>query len=388
MTKFPNPFELLEKKKNLEDMQNINDAKNIGNTAKDKAPGIATDAFNTTKDKAPGIATDVFNTAKDKTTGVASDVFNTAKDKAPGIATDVFNTAKDKATGVASDLAGDVQDEVISAGQQVKNSKYVDYIYPTIIAILLFVFNSICYSNIFSKYQKELNEKIIGEVENDSFWILRKIPFLFVYLYLSICIVLFVILYFVFDILNVNYLYYTFIVHLGITGLLLFVLSFIPSLVEIFENSFGISMLKLSKPGAIKKFFDNFATKAFPSFNIDLTFFLSIFSISTFKEDFKKFITFTIFNNDTESAFSDLKLNGLNETDGLNDIDKEALKAFIDNPNYDNSKKGSNQEEKQKIYNLREELFKLLIKKYENGHFMWTYFSSIITTFIVLVYMT
>ena len=29
MTKFPNPFELLEKKKNLEDMQNINDAKNI-----------------------------------------------------------------------------------------------------------------------------------------------------------------------------------------------------------------------------------------------------------------------------------------------------------------------------------------------------------------------
>ena len=51
MTKFPNPFELLEKKKNLEDMQNINDAKNIGNTAKDKAPGIATDAFNTAKDK-------------------------------------------------------------------------------------------------------------------------------------------------------------------------------------------------------------------------------------------------------------------------------------------------------------------------------------------------
>ena len=328
MTKFPNPFELLEKKKNLEDMQNINDAKNIGNTAKDKAPGIATD------------------------------------------------------------LAGDVQDEVISAGQQVKNSKYVDYIYPTIIAILLFVLNSICYSNIFSKYQKDLNEKIIGEVENDSFWILKKIPFLFVYLYLSICIVLFVILYFVFDILNVNYLYYTFIVHLGITGLLLFVLSCIPSLVEIFENSFGISMLKLSKPTAIKDFFDNFATKAFPSFNIDLTFFLSIFSLSTFKEDFKKFITFTIFNNDTESAFSDLKLNGLNESDTkFSDNDKEALKAFIDNPlkiKIDDPMK----DKKQKIFELREELFKLLFKKYENGHFMWTYFSSIITTFIVLVYMT
>lgn len=95
MTKFPNPFELLEKKKNLEDMQNINDAKNIVNSAKDKAPDIATD------------------------------------------------------------LVGNVQDEVISAGQQVKNSKYVDYIYPTIIAILLFVFNTICYSNIFSKYQKK-----------------------------------------------------------------------------------------------------------------------------------------------------------------------------------------------------------------------------------------
>ena len=133
MTKFPNPFELLEKKKNLEDMQNINDAKNIGNAAKDKAPGIATDAF------------------------------NTAKDKAPGIATDAFNTAKDKVPDDASDLAGDVQDEVISAGQQVKNSKYVDYIYPAIIVILLFVLNSICYSNIFSKYQKDLNEKIIGE---------------------------------------------------------------------------------------------------------------------------------------------------------------------------------------------------------------------------------
>ena len=343
MTKFPNPFELLEKKKNLEDMQNINDAKNIGNTAKDKAPGIATDAFNTAKDNAPGIATY---------------------------------------------LADDVQDEVISAGQQVKNSKYVDYIYPAIIAILLFVLNSICYSNIFSKYQKDLNEKIIGEVENDSFWILKKIPFLFVYLYLSICIVLFVILYFVFDILNVNYLYYTFIVHLGITGLLLFVLSCIPSLVEIFENSFGISMLKLSKPTAIKDFFDNFATKAFPSFNIDLTFFLSIFSLSTFKEDFKKFITFTIFNNDTESAFSDLKLNGLNETDNkFSDNDKEALKAFIDNPlkiKIDDPMKDN----KQKIFELREELFKLLFKKYENGHFMWTYFSSIITTFIVLVYMT
>ena len=123
MTKFPNPFELLEKKKNLEDMQNINDAKNIGNTAKDKAPGIATD------------------------------------------------------------LAGDVQDEVISAGQQVKNSKYVDYIYPTIIAILLFVLNSICYSNIFSKYQKDLNEKIIGEVENDSFWILKNVEYIFYYAY-------------------------------------------------------------------------------------------------------------------------------------------------------------------------------------------------------------
>ena len=39
MTKFPNPFELLEKKKNLEDMQNINDAKNIGNTTIDYFAG-------------------------------------------------------------------------------------------------------------------------------------------------------------------------------------------------------------------------------------------------------------------------------------------------------------------------------------------------------------
>lgn len=344
MTKFPNPFELLEKKKNLEDMQNINDAKNIVNSAKDKAPGIVSDAFNSAKDKVPGIV---------------------------------------------SDLAGDVQDEVISGVEQVKNSKYIDYIYPSIIAILLFVLNTICYSNIFSKYQKEVNEKIIGEVENDYFWIIKQLPFLFVYLYFSICIVLFVILYFVFDILNINYLYYTFIVHLGITGLLLFVLSCIPSLVDIFENTFGISMLKLSKPGAINEFFDKFATKAFPSFNIDLTFFLSIFSLSTFKEDFKNFITFTIFNNDTESAFSDLKLKELNESDNkFTDNDKEALKAFIDNPNYKKSIEGSNQEQKQKIYDLREKLFKLLFKKYENGHFMWTYFSSIITTFIVLVYMT
>lgn len=326
MTKFPNPFELLEKKKNLEDMQNINDAKNIVNSAKDKAPDIATD------------------------------------------------------------LVGNVQDEVISAGQQVKNSKYVDYIYPTIIAILLFVFNTICYSNIFSKYQKKkLDEKIIGEIENDSFWILTKIPFLFVYLYLSICIVLFVILYFVFDILNVNYLYYTFIVHLGITGLLLFVLSFIPSLVEIFENSFGISMLKMTKSTDINTFFDNFATKAFPTFNIDLTFFLSIFSATNFKEDFKNFITFTIFNNDDKNAFSDLKLKGLNANDGFKNVDETKLKEFIDNPLFNNI---NNDPNKQKIFDLRENLFRLLVKKYENGHFMWTYFSSIITTFIVLVYMT
>ena len=65
----------------------------------------------------------------------------------------------------------------------------------------------------------------------------------------------------------------------------------------------------------------------------------------------------------------------------FDDIDK-ALKLIA------NFNDINNDDNKQKIYNLREELFKLLIKKYENGHFMWTYFSSIITTFIILVYMT
>ena len=45
-----------------------------------------------------------------------------------------------------------------------------------------------------------------------------------------------------------------FIVHLGITKLLLFVLSFIPSLVEIFENSFGISMLNQVNQELLRNF--------------------------------------------------------------------------------------------------------------------------------------
>ena len=117
MTKFPNPFELLNR--NLEDMQNINDAKNIGNTAKYKAPGIATDAKN------------------------------------------IGNTVKDKAPGIASDLAGDFQDEAISLGQKVKNSKYVDYIYPLVVVILTFLGNWFVYSNTFGDFFKEktINKK-------------------------------------------------------------------------------------------------------------------------------------------------------------------------------------------------------------------------------------
>ena len=327
MTKFPNPFELLNR--NLENMENIEDSPDTENTANDEDPSAATD------------------------------------------------------------LAGVVQDEAISVGQKGKNSKYVDYIYPLVVVVLTFLGNWFVYSNTFGNFFKEetINKKM-QEVEKSNFWVMNYIVQLFIYLYISISIVLFFILYFIFDILDFNYLYYTFIIHLVITGFLLIILALLPSFVEIFENSIGLSMLKLIYSREIKEnVFGKFDTKIFPNSNIDLSFFLTIFSPGNFKNTFNDFIRFSVYNDNNREIFSDLKYKGFNEVDGSlkPDLDNK-LKDFLGD-DADKANDAIKDNKMKELKDLKNKLFELVIKKYENGHFIWTYFSSIISIFTVLIYM-
>lgn len=136
-----------------------------------------------------------------------------------------------------------------------------------------------------------------------------------------------------------------------------FIISWIPSFVEIFENTFGYWLTKTS--GISENPFDNFRNRAFPTMEIDLTFLLTLFNVENFSETFDIFIEST------------LQKNGpVEEGNIFNDIE------YIDPTGQG---LGDESEARSKI---KTQIYELTARKHANGHLMWRGVATLLAVLI------
>ena len=136
-----------------------------------------------------------------------------------------------------------------------------------------------------------------------------------------------------------------------------FIISWIPSFVEIFENTFGYWLTKTS--GISENPFDNFRNRAFPTMEIDLTFLLTLFNVENFSETFDIFIEST------------LQKNGpVEEGNIFNDIE------YIDPTGQG---LGNESEARSKI---KTQIYELTARKHANGHLMWRGVATLLAVLI------
>lgn len=136
-----------------------------------------------------------------------------------------------------------------------------------------------------------------------------------------------------------------------------FIISWIPSFVEIFENTFGYWLTKTS--GISENPFDNFRNRAFPTMEIDLTFLLTLFNVENFSETFDIFIESTLQKN-----------GAVEEGNIFNDIE------YIDPTGQG---LGDESEAKSKI---KTQIYELTARKHANGHLMWRGVATLLAVLI------
>ena len=151
----------------------------------------------------------------------------------------------------------------------------------------------------------------------------------------------------------------TSILYVGIVATTFVLIGLIPSLVEIFENTFGLFVVT-TRPMAwlfqyeeIMKVFQSKLFKGHKDIKVPFDSILPLFNIHTFKE------TFDAIAND--SAVTD-------EDDG-----KEHYDFTFD---YEKMCAGDETDAKRQF---RDALFKLCFAKYNAGHFAWAYIATIVT---------
>lgn len=148
----------------------------------------------------------------------------------------------------------------------------------------------------------------------------------------------------------------TSILYLGIVGITFILIGLVPSLVEIFENTFGlliVSQWPISLLFQHKEIMEVFESRAFPnSKDIVIPFdsLLPLFNIHTFEDTFEAIATQS---DEKEGEQYDFKFN----------YDKMCTS-------------NDNEDSKQHFKNA---LFKLCFAKYNAGHFAWVYIASIVT---------
>lgn len=175
-------------------------------------------------------------------------------------------------------------------------------------------------------------------------------------------IILFFIFYFAFGetVGSINEAVKKYVTHLVIFLIIVgstFVISWIPSFVEIFENTFGYWLTKTS--GISENPFDNFRNRAFPTMDIDLTFLLTLFNVENFSETFDIFIAST------------LQKNGpVEEGNIFNDIE------YIDPTG-----NGLDDESEAKS-KIKTQLHQLTARKHTNGHLIWRGLATLLSILI------
>lgn len=158
----------------------------------------------------------------------------------------------------------------------------------------------------------------------------------------------------------------TSILYLGIGATTFVLIGLIPSLVEIFENTFGLFIVS-TRPTAWmfeyqeimkvfqSKFFKNAKDIAIPFDSI-----LPLFNIHTFQNTF--------------DAIHDDKDNILSNDD---DDDNEHYDFYFDYSKMCVSEDAKEQDDAKQHF--RDALFKLCFAKYNTGHFAWVYITTIVT---------
>ena len=160
----------------------------------------------------------------------------------------------------------------------------------------------------------------------------------------------------------------TSILYVSFVALTFVLIGLIPSLVEIFENTFGLFVVStrpmawLFQYGEIMKVFKSKLFKNNKDIVIPFDSVLPLFNIRTFEETFAAI--------DKES----MSMNVSDKTDEASDAERFDFwfdyneMCIDDNQDADNAKQ-----------NFKNALFKLCFAKYNAGHFAWVYIATIVT---------
>ena len=170
-----------------------------------------------------------------------------------------------------------------------------------------------------------------------------------------------------------------------------------PSFIEIFENTIGYAVIgsplfKTKRKSSLNDVFSKFKTKIFSnSFNINLSFLITLFTLSEFSRSFQIFIQDILSNDEVNdiSQFSDIELSDPLPESFINSINLRKANQIQNDPSgepYDftsdldllNNTNKDVQNSFVKINELKEEIFELTVAKHTVGSFCWSYFISVI----------
>jgi hypothetical protein len=165
----------------------------------------------------------------------------------------------------------------------------------------------------------------------------------------------------------------TSLLYVGIVATTFLIISMVPGLVEVFENTFGtfiVSTFPTSWLFGYDKIMKVFKSKAFsdnPDIKIPFGYLLPMFNINTFNDTFKSI----------DDATSNYKNGNDKHEEGEEEVVSEKYDFWFDYSQMceDNSADGTTDSKG----HFKNELFKLCFAKHNAGHFMWTYIASIVT---------
>jgi len=248
------------------------------------------------------------------------------------------------------------------------------------IIILTFLFVIIVYS--FSPFTQQ-TEAILGVLDqDDATQIANILAIPYSTLFFVLWMVIFGVIELIYksEIINTNYdntklLYICTLYYFGIVGGTMLFINYIPSLMEIFENTVGMGMVKLLNNSIFEKAMSTIKNRNFHNdyndndkkqfrLNTDTSFLLAGFSISNLNKQFK-------FLNEQPK-----------QVDTKNNDSKQIKSNFY--LDVTNEYESGHIEENTGDIGLKTDLLYLILTKYTYGHFTWVFIASVVSILMTI----
>jgi hypothetical protein len=252
----------------------------------------------------------------------------------------------------------------------------------TVIGIIMLtgVFIMIVYSFVpFTQQTEAIMEVLKGTDGESDTRISNILSVPYITLFLVIWMVIFGVIELIYktEIINTNYsdtnlLYICTLYYVGIVGGTMLFINYIPSLMEIFENTIGMSMIGVMNSSLFVKAMDTIKNRNFNDaynkndkerfrLNTDTRFLLAGFSISNL-------------NNQIEFLINQSKSTASPPTDVKSNFYLDNLKDYVSDYNSVITENNG----------LKTDLLYLILSKYTYGHFTWVYIASIVSILMTI----